>query len=79
MTSLEGLKYALKVTRSAPKGKILLWSSIPCTGGSSWVHLNLHKFIADNMIESIESIIQHWKSFGKLWSDFCVLCDAVVA
>ena len=39
MASDQGAALALSSVRQAPRGRVFLWSSIPCTGGSQW---NVH-------------------------------------
>ena len=43
---------------------ILVWASLPCTGGSTWSHLNLT--IAGNR----EKVLAARKLFAKLWASF---------
>jgi hypothetical protein len=65
MTTDEGLDYALKALQDpvARDGKVLLWSAIPCTGGSTWNRFNWSK---GNLQTKI--LIQgHWKIFNKLF------------
>ena len=42
LTTRKGLKKAMDAVRSFPhKGNILVWVSIPCTGGSPWQRINV--------------------------------------
>eukprot|EP00975_Prorocentrum_lima_P048640 10176674-Prorocentrum_lima.AAC.1 len=41
MTSDEGVEYALGEIKKTKEKGILLWASIPCSGGSSWQHINM--------------------------------------
>ena len=44
-TTEEGLQWLLNEIGKIPKGiPILLWGSIPCTGGSPWARYNLRKY-----------------------------------
>ncbi len=40
LTSKSGLDFAKKKIDELPNSNILLWSSIPCTGGSTWQYVN---------------------------------------
>ena len=42
-----------------------LWFSAPCTGGSPWQHINIHKGP-----KAAERIKNHWIVFRKLWKAF---------
>ena len=47
-------------------GQILLWASIPCTGGSQWNVFNLLK----HPKEMAPRMEMHWALFRILWSSF---------
>ena len=42
--------------------KSALWFSSPCTGGTSWTHVNMHRGSA-----TVNKIKGHWVEFRKLW------------
>eukprot|EP00975_Prorocentrum_lima_P049861 10433069-Prorocentrum_lima.AAC.1 len=44
MTTIDGMKYAIKVIKKAPPDRILFWASIPCTGGSTWQYVNMANY-----------------------------------
>jgi hypothetical protein len=37
----EGLRKAIQIVQNCPRGRTLLWSSMPCAGGSPWQTLNV--------------------------------------
>ena len=71
LTTAEGLKFAKQcVDKSlAFNGKVLLWISIPCTGGSPWQQIN-KKYPSARL-----KIRNHIKLFNKLWSALVELTD----
>ena len=42
-----------------------LWFSSPCTGGSMWSHINLHRSSS-----TVALTLSHWKEFHRLWKRF---------
>ena len=50
---------------------ILIWTSLPCTGGTSWSHVNL-SFDGDR-----EKVYEARKKFNKLWASFVDLSDSL--
>ena len=39
-----------------------LWFSSPCTGGTSWTHINMHRGSS-----TVNKIQEHWSEFRNLW------------
>ena len=52
---------------------ILLWSSIPCTGGTKWVHYNLRRY-PDTFPRRLQKLRQIWK---KLTINFYKIADLI--
>ena len=40
MTSESGMRYALRSMKRFRPARVMVWSSIPCTGGSAWQRVN---------------------------------------
>ena len=65
MTSDVGCKCVQSAVNTAPKGAtVLLWSAIPCTGGSPWHNFN------KRLLGGMERIQEHWALFRTLWNTF---------
>ena len=60
-------------------GPIILWVAIPCTGGSSWQHVNRARFKRTGNEEALARIDDHWVVYRKLWSSFVTVAEAVRA
>ena len=73
MTSESGLAYALAKVDEAIQadGDILLWSSMPCTGGSPWQNINKRHESARAKIK------EHINLFNKLWVSFVKMATYV--
>ena len=55
--------YTLDKCREILSGKrSSLWFSSPCTGGTSWTHINMHRGSS-----TVNKIQEHWTEFRKLW------------
>ena len=52
---------------------ILLWSGIPCTGGSSWASMNLHRFRSYRA-----KLMKHRAKFQVLFTRFTQLARTVL-
>ena len=52
---------------------ILMWASLPCTGGTSWSHVNL------TLDGNKEKVYEARKKFNKLWASFVDLSDSLTA
>ena len=54
--------YVLEIVNSFPGGKpVLLWLSLPCTGGTSWSFVNM------KIPSAAKKVMRHVKLFKKLW------------
>ena len=53
-----------------PGTKVGIWASMPCTGGSKWIRINLLKEPS-----TVEKIKGHWRLFRQLWSEFIPLAE----
>jgi hypothetical protein len=73
LRTLEGLEVALDIFNSCPIGRTLLWSAMPCAGGSPWQRHNIARG------EGLAKIVTHWADFRALWSNFDVVAQAVMA
>ena len=59
---------------SVPGIPVLLYGSIPCTGGSTYQYINWCKGPATRT-----KIRKHWAVFNRLWRNFRVVADACIA
>ena len=50
-----------------------LWFSSPCTGGSMWPHINLHRGSS-----TVAPILSHWAEFHRLWKRFEEIAEIVI-
>ena len=50
---------------------LLIWASIPCTGGSTWAYVNLQHDTAK------EKVLMHREEFKKIWSGFVDLINSI--
>ena len=66
-------KDVISLVRSCNKHNIpvLVWVSLPCTGGSSWSHVNL------TLPGNREKVIEARKKFVKLWASFVDMSDGL--
>jgi len=64
-------------------GDMFLYCS-PCTGGSTWQHLNLHRAKQDGCDSTVWKLVGHWELHWALWERFeqvvehCVRVGAAV-
>ena len=73
-TTEAGFQWLLDQISSIPKEKpILLWSSIPCTGGTKWVHYNLRRW-PETFPSRLRKLRETW---GKLIQTFYRLTDVI--
>jgi hypothetical protein len=72
LRTLEGLQKAMRIVQDCPRGRTLLWSSMPCTGGSPWQTLNVA------LGKGLEKIEGHWGDFRLLWGNFEIMARAVM-
>jgi hypothetical protein len=68
----QGLASALRMIRKRPKGRTLLWSAMPCAGGSPWQTLNIQRGVGLGKID------QHWADFRLLWDSFLIAAKTVM-
>jgi hypothetical protein len=73
MTSKSGMAKAMAALRSAGSS-VMLWGSLPCTGGCPWQRLN-----ASRGPETEAKIRAHWALFELLWVSFEELATACLA
>ena len=50
-----------------------LWFSSPCTGGSMWSHINLHRSSS-----TVALILSHWEEFHRLWKRFEEIAKIII-
>jgi hypothetical protein len=67
-----GLQKALRIIKMCPKGRTLLWSAMPCAGGSPWRTLNISRG------KGFRKIKAHWGDFQILWDNFVIAAKAVI-
>ena len=72
LRTMEGLRKALRIVQDCPRGRTLLWSSMPRAGGSPWQMLNLA------LGQGVEEIEARWRDFRLLWDNFVIMARAVV-
>jgi hypothetical protein len=73
LTSTEGLNKAIAAV-SDPYAQVLLFGSLPCTGGSQWQNLNWGRGPATQ-----DKIRGHWEIFGMLFANFVKVAAACTA
>eukprot|EP00975_Prorocentrum_lima_P004233 919650-Prorocentrum_lima.AAC.1 len=60
----------------AESGKsIMLWGAIPCTGGSSWQHINKALFRRNQNFEALRRLTDLREKFRVLWKNYTVLAN----
>ena len=64
LTKKETVARLNEMAETNPKAFILLWASIPCTGGSPFQSINLARGMDPQKLEN------HWTLFRKLWTNF---------
>ena len=76
MRTEKGLHYAMQILEDpvAQKGNIMVWSAIPCTGGSAWNRYNW--FTGTNTTKA--GIAKHWIDFKYLWKTFTILAQGIL-
>eukprot|EP00972_Heterocapsa_arctica_P088424 13037894-Heterocapsa_arctica.AAC.1 len=67
VTTKHGLERAIKAVQ---RPNCLLWVAIPCTGGSSWQHMNVTKPGGE------ERLAEHHVLFQKIWKSFLKVAEA---
>eukprot|EP00975_Prorocentrum_lima_P064898 12900246-Prorocentrum_lima.AAC.1 len=64
----------------AKSGKgIMLWGAIPCTGGSSWQHVNEALFRKTQNHDALRRLRYLRDKVRVLWKNCTILADMVVA
>ena len=62
--------YVASIVNDFPMSKhVLLWLSLPCTGGTSWSHVNL------KIPSAAKKVMKHVKTMKKLWKAFERFCQ----
>ena len=78
MASDEGLIKTLEIIKNdhaAQEGRVMLWASIPCVGGSAWNRYNWSQNHYKNIRETIK---RHWKLYRKIFNNFKVIAEQVL-
>jgi hypothetical protein len=65
MTRQESVQMVVRHLEQAQPYSVLLWASIPCTGGSQW---NVHNLL--RAPELLPKMQRHWRLFQSLWMSF---------
>eukprot|EP00975_Prorocentrum_lima_P066585 12910024-Prorocentrum_lima.AAC.1 len=52
---------------------LMLWSSIPCTGGSTWQYVNMANYRRRNDVEAIRRLRDFWRIYRTFWRDLTIL------
>ena len=73
--SSEGHALALReaTRKSLSSPPVLLWASLPCTGGSPWFNINVRK------PGGWKRLKDHRALFKKLWAKFVIVCEECLA
>jgi hypothetical protein len=66
------MKLMLETINATPGHQLLLFSAMPCTGGSPWQYLNIKK------PGVAAKVRKHWKLFKELWEVFVVVAEKVL-
>ncbi|MCS5670862.1 MAG: hypothetical protein NZ577_03300, partial [Vicinamibacterales bacterium] len=75
MTRQRNVDLALLEIQRAPYGSLLLWCSIPCTGGTPFRHKFLARWRRDGEFNKIEQHEQKRETARILWENFKILAD----
>jgi hypothetical protein len=73
LRTIEGLEKALEIVKRCPRGRTLLWSSMPCAGGSPLQHINRARSVG------LEKLEEHRRDFYVLWGHFEVVAEVVMS
>ena len=71
VTTMAGRERILTRIKSWPNTDILLWASMPCTGGSPWQNYNA------THPGGAERVADHIRIFKRIWKTFVVCARAV--
>ena len=74
LTTPDGLAKALDAV-DTPNAIIVQFGALPCTGGSQWQRLNLHRGNADTR----RNILEHRRIFRVLWRNFVIVAERCIA
>ena len=70
MTSNDGFRFALSAVNSSNKNNMaLIWSAIPCTGGSPWQNINRLFPVGEERVHG------HLKMFKALWKKLVMFVE----
>eukprot|EP00975_Prorocentrum_lima_P023067 4854937-Prorocentrum_lima.AAC.1 len=58
---------------------MLLWGAIPCTGGSSWQHVNEAMFRKNGNTEALQRLHALRSKFQVLWRNYTTLANMVIS
>ena len=73
VTTKSGQEHVMSLIEQNKGKNLLLFASMPCTGGSPWQNLNIK-------IKGVAAKVRaHWKVFRKIWSFFVIASEAVLA
>ena len=64
LTKKETVSRLIKIAEANRGAYVLLWASIPCTGGSPFQSINIARGMDPQRLED------HWKLFRKVWTNF---------
>ncbi len=78
MTTQRGYRHALEAIRRYHPRQVLLWSSIPCTGGSTWQHVNEAMFKENGDMEALQRLEGLRATFRLLWQCLAKLANHVL-
>eukprot|EP00975_Prorocentrum_lima_P010388 2207057-Prorocentrum_lima.AAC.1 len=59
--------------------RILLWGATPCTGGSSWQHVNEAMLKKDGNLDALRRLRDLREKFRILWKNYTIHADSVVS
>eukprot|EP00975_Prorocentrum_lima_P013179 2798677-Prorocentrum_lima.AAC.1 len=62
----------------APKKVLMLWSSIPCTGGSTWQYVNMANYRRRDDVEAIRRLRDFRRTYRKSWRNLTMLARLVM-
>jgi hypothetical protein len=68
------LPSTLRVVKLQLKRNVLVWASLPCTGGCPWARVNLLR-LGSTFRERLEN---HWTLFRALWANFVCVAEACI-
>jgi hypothetical protein len=70
--TLDGLHKALEIAKRCPPDRTLLWSAMPCAGGSPLQRVNRARGVG------IEKLNARWRDFYTLWGNFEIVAEEVL-